>query len=123
MLLSASSTTLARGDFGCTMRDGPAYMFTGRSGTFRSKSYTLEGNGITCATAEKWVRRLAKEPYKGLGKPVRHGPPGWRCLSSKLDRPLPGQEPPRVLAGTCQSPTKRSAFRWDPFVGDGVRVS
>lgn len=115
LLSSAAATAPAQArhhSFECIWKAGPEYRFTIVGKHRRSTTYFLEGFGTTCAFAKHWVTRLAKEPYRGNLKPVRHGPPGWRCRSGNLL----GQKPESVFKGDCQSKKDLSrVFSWESF--------
>jgi hypothetical protein len=118
----ASAQAARYHNFDCVLRHGPEYQWaTGGGEHWRGSTYFLEGFGTTCRFAKKWVRRLAKQPYRGGKKPRRHspalhhGPPGWRCESQFVS---PQLEPHTAYKGVCQNKKDfRRVFSWEPQPG------
>jgi hypothetical protein len=99
-------------NFSCVWKSGPEYRFTIVGKHRKSTTYSLEGFGTTCSFAKHWVARLAKEPYRGNNKLVRHGPPGWRCRSGNIA----ALKPESVFKGVCQNKKDdRRVFDWQSF--------
>jgi hypothetical protein len=72
-------------------------------------SYTVQGHGMSCATARAWVVKFSHETE--TGETVLKGPAGYRCesLASKLSGDT------HVYDGECQKGTPASAILvWAP---------
>ena len=122
-LPAGTSAYTYRDNFSCVFQHGPRYTWRVPGGaTWASTTYHLEGFATTCKSAKYWVRRLAKQPYRGANKPVTGGPPGWRCLSRRIAANL---HPLTVYDGTCQNRRNTvRVFQWGPQSGyDDVPVA
>ena len=115
-LPAATPASTKRENFSCIYQHGPRYTFTfAGAGTFASTTYFLRGFATTCSSAKHWVARLARQPYRGAGKPVAGGPPGWRCLSRRIAASL---HPKTVYDGTCQNRKDTArVFQWGAQTG------
>jgi hypothetical protein len=73
--LAATASAPARSTQDCTF-SGPKWAVNGQTGT----GYNLTTQGVTCAYATPWARKLAglrnTKPYY----PVKGGPTGWTCI-------------------------------------------
>jgi len=113
LVMSAATATPAVArykSFTCVFTGGPRYTYSTPNGDWTSTTYFLDGFGTTCTYARTWVRQLAKQPYRGANKPLRHGPAGWRCLSKDIFASL---HPVTAWSGVCQNrKDTRRVFSW-----------
>jgi hypothetical protein len=115
--LAAPPASARYHEFDCVMRDGPARTWTVPEGTdvWTGRTYEIRGFGTSCAMAKRWVRHLAADPYRGANKPLRHGPPGWRCLSGRISSVF---HPKTAWIGNCQNRRDtRRVFDWSEHSG------
>jgi hypothetical protein len=95
--LAATASAPARIAQDCTF-SGPKWAASGQTGT----QYNLSTQGVSCAYAIPWARKLAGlanvKPYY----PVKGGPAGWGCNAM-----APGKT---IIVGACVKGTKR--FGW-----------